>query len=467
MFRRSNLELPILVFIIALLNWSGVLSQTSTVNLTLFRDVDSLTIYIPGNQFISLRGLRLESETASGARVGRALEAYPAFRGLDFGAVLPPICFRIEREGSRRTLPLDCQTANTLKQIVPDADVFWYDEIANSQRLVLLLRDGVIETPDFCPVGQNRCDMSYIPPIPTPTMTPTPTLTPTVTLTPSLNPSSTLTPTEVPTQVGTPTGGGRGQIAFVSYPSIYISNADGSSVRQLTDPDIIDHAIQPAWSPDGMHIAFMSDDEIFVMNADGGDIRRITNHPARDLDPAWSPDGLKIAFTSTRGDGFSNIYIMNADGSDVRRLTDFPNDMRPVWSPDGTTIAFDRIPDRKWDIHVMNADGSNVRRLTHRAPPGFDSEAAWSPDGQRIAFVSGLDDVSEIYVMNADGSDIRRLTNNSNLSKGPAWSPDGTKIAFETWEDETIQIYVMDDDGSNLHRLTNDPERTWDAAWRP
>jgi TolB protein len=57
----------------------------------------------------------------------------------------------------------------------------------------------------------------------------------------------------------------------------------------------------PAWSPDGSRIAFMApvpgaagsnpDYNIFVMNADGSDIRQLTRTPGEDGWPAWSPDG--------------------------------------------------------------------------------------------------------------------------------------------------------------------------------
>jgi len=78
--------------------------------------------------------------------------------------------------------------------------------------------------------------------------------------------------------------------------------------------------------------------DIYVINADGSDLTQLTDDPAADYDPAWSPDGTRIAFRSRR-DGNDEIYVMNADGSRQRRLSQDYGE-RPAWSPDGRYILF-------------------------------------------------------------------------------------------------------------------------------
>jgi dipeptidyl aminopeptidase/acylaminoacyl peptidase len=211
---------------------------------------------------------------------------------------------------------------------------------------------------------------------------------------------------------------------------IYVMNADGSGVTRLTDDAALDH--EPAWSPDGTRITFahlvhgvinrriVFSSDIYVMNADGSNIVQLTSSGS-DHVPHWSADGIKIAFVSTR-DGNPEIYVMNADGSGVTRLTqNSASDGDPAWSPDGTKLAFDSDRAGNTEIYLMRTDGSGVTRITNTSAE--DEEPAWSPDGSRLAFASGRGGDLEIYVMNADGTGITQLTDNPAADIEPAWRP--------------------------------------------
>jgi Tol biopolymer transport system component len=124
----------------------------------------------------------------------------------------------------------------------------------------------------------------------------------------------------------------------------------------------------PSYSPDGTQIAFRGDldlaepsgdEELYVMNADGTDVRQLTSNADFDSAPSWSPDGKRILFERAPAGTFTpgteaqekDIYVMRADGTHVQRLTDSPGlDEGPEFSPDGTKIAFSSARDGQQEI---------------------------------------------------------------------------------------------------------------------
>jgi Tol biopolymer transport system component len=128
----------------------------------------------------------------------------------------------------------------------------------------------------------------------------------------------------------------------------FVTNLDGSGLRQLTPKDMIvdDSGFAGRWSPTGNRILIVARTSekhhkaIWVVDADGGVPQQLPIEPACGgpssdtgefgcYSPSWSPDGNKIVFARSDGSGES-IYIVDADGSDLVQVTDGEDD-QPVW----------------------------------------------------------------------------------------------------------------------------------------
>jgi len=240
-----------------------------------------------------------------------------------------------------------------------------------------------------------------------------------------------------------------GRIVFDNSEDIFVINADGTGLAQLTHnpgPEF-----DPMWSPNGSRIVYRDsrrgvnhNDEIYVMNPDGSAQINLSRNPANDWGPAWSPDGKRIAFNSDRSGGPPQLFVMNADGSGITRLTDREGEY-PTWSPDGTMIAF-MSSEPEYHIYRINADGTLPMRLS--SGPGDDGWPVWSPDGTRIAFTSQRTDCryasrpnckttgdigpyQDIWTMNPDGTEQRRTTEIFGQFSG--WSPNGRYLIFNSF----------------------------------
>lgn len=131
------------------------------------------------------------------------------------------------------------------------------------------------------------------------------------------------------------------------FMDLYISDADGSNVKQLTDVPGYDGG--PFFSADGRRICWRRFTpkgdvaEVWSMNIDGSDQRQLTKLGAMSWAPYFHPSGDYLIFT-TNLNGFANfeLYIVDAKGekAPVRVTTTDGFDGLPVFTPDGKKLAW-------------------------------------------------------------------------------------------------------------------------------
>jgi Tol biopolymer transport system component len=259
-------------------------------------------------------------------------------------------------------------------------------------------------------------------------------------------------------------------------------NADGSGQRRLTFHLAED--TMPSWSPSGTRIAFTSDRsgrfEVYVVNADGSGLRQLTHDYG--WGPSWSPDGSMIAFT--RYSPKSAIFVMNANGTDVRQLTPGMEEVEiytPRWSPDGTQMlcVLNTAPSsddfgNELTVNIfeisdlLQGSGETIFRPLPRPGESVNDRPNWSPDGTRIVFSAIAGSHRDLYLVNADGTNLQRLTQTDELDEfSPTWSPDGARIAFQMNTTSGWDIYTIRVDGTDLQRLTTDFANDVAPSWVP
>jgi Tol biopolymer transport system component len=147
---------------------------------------------------------------------------------------------------------------------------------------------------------------------------------------------------------------------------LYTMNIDGSDVKQITNelgydggaffsPDgtkLIFRSSRPKTEEEikaykdllANGLVEPTDMELYICDADGSNLRQLTNLGNANWSPFFHPSGEKILFSSNfeaeRGFPF-NLYMIDLDGKNLERVTHGETfDAFPVFSNDGKYLAF-------------------------------------------------------------------------------------------------------------------------------
>ena len=173
--------------------------------------------------------------------------------------------------------------------------------------------------------------------------------------------------------------------------------------------------------------------DIYIMNADGSNVRQLTDVPGYDGGPFFSSDGKKITWRRFTKDGTrAEVYTMNVDGSDQRQLTSLGVlSWAPYFHPSGDYIVFATNLQgfANFELYLVDAKGEKEPvRVTHTE--GFDGLAAFSPDGKKISWSAkrSTDGTTQIFLADWDDKEARRLL--GLAKKRAATSPAQTKPEY-------------------------------------
>jgi Tol biopolymer transport system component len=222
--------------------------------------------------------------------------------------------------------------------------------------------------------------------------------------------------------------------------TIWIADAGGGNVREVTAAEPFLTHREAAFSRDGRRLAFVRrrsggglQGELVVLDLDSGAMRTVLTEGSVILSPVWSPGNRYVYFASNRW-GAANIWRVAVDGGTPEQVTSGQgDDIELDVSGDGRRIVFStygvnfnlaelRLDGEARDAELAWLTGDSAR--TVNAP-------RYSPDGTRIAYFSSRRGIDlSIWIMNADGSAPERLFEDDRVSLFPCWSADGQSLFY-------------------------------------
>jgi len=284
-----------------------------------------------------------------------------------------------------------------------------------------------------------------------------------------------------------------GRILFARGADLYIAENDGSSPRKLfgLDKNFI-RIDQPTISPDGTRIAFLARTApivftatIMQIEANGSSLRTITDGTLHGdvCCPNWSKNGHYLVY-AVQSRGTWDLWAQPVSGNFLHRsprpiqLTHGPlSYAQTVTSRDGTQlfavgtkhrgelVGYDAqskqfVPvlsgisaldvtfsaNGRWAAYVSYPDGTlwrsradGTERLQLTYPPMLVIFPFISPDGKWVAFGTRQ---AEAYVVNIDGSGLQKIAAAYTLA--PNWSPDGNRIIMTHVDNNEPEEQVFD-----------------------
>lgn len=152
--------------------------------------------------------------------------------------------------------------------------------------------------------------------------------------------------------------------------------------------------------------------DLFIMDADGSNLRQLTDVPGYDGGPFFSPDGTRICWRRFSEDGArAEIMTMKTDGTDVQALTSLgAMSWAPFYHPSGKYLIFatNLHGFGNFELYLIDAQGkADPVRVTHT--DGFDGLPVFTPDGKRLTWTTNRGPSGQSQLFIADWNHRRAL----------------------------------------------------------
>jgi len=133
------------------------------------------------------------------------------------------------------------------------------------------------------------------------------------------------------------------------------------------------------WSYVGDKIAFIWLDDVYVVNADGSNVQNLTSSPNKEYDIAWSPTEDILAYTQRNLDyynGLDNIFLYDFTDSTEQSLDLVEQAKLYIdfiqWSADGMSFAFSAMGAENTGIFIIDRDGTTMKKVYDKQLYSFD-----------------------------------------------------------------------------------------------
>lgn len=229
-------------------------------------------------------------------------------------------------------------------------------------------------------------------------------------------------------------------IIFELLGDLYRLPVTGGDATRITSGQAYD--MQPRYSPDGSMLVFVSDrdgsENIWVSGADGSGARQLTDTERESyMSPVWSPDGEYVI--ANKG---TQLWLYHRDGGSGVQMTGHREDDDPA-PPAHLGAAFDADPRYLW-LNVRGEVAGGFETVSRQALINAGEALEFGPDhatGRSSARQVGP---FQLALLDRETGRVHMRTHEHEGAFRPVPSPDGRWVVYATRWDAREALKLLD-----------------------